>query len=642
MHIHVQSAPPDPEGKAYSENSWFDVPENDFIYAFVGGGNLYGWFSGNRHKDYGAGITGLVHSDYPWKPIFQQTSLNFEHIFSGKTENADRSLFTVRTDPMHFTVDAPNQVRIRWDRERSSWDLGCEMVYTFPGDDAIDMSFSFTIEEEQASVDYLGFMWASYMHNAKKRGISFPVKKGGEREWFFFSPLDPSEHKGANVVASPDAGNLPYDPHTAILNIENEKDLTLDAPYYYGEVYQDLHRLDFEDIMYYVMMFQKEEGLRYTVFNWGPREHYSVWDWQYILAYPEAGKDYRYLMRCLITSSVSEEKLEGWYRRWIASLDDDSIGRSQESAIVSFPELPLYWYPACFSMGLSFMGRQIAPVCLDQALEWSRYQLTHFPEDYAVALDIDNFYMSNGDVEGLIAEWEEQAKTHSDSALPWLHLGKAYAKLGKHYEADRYFFKAQQIKADDPSVLLYSGINQIHLHRFEDGFRQIKVALQGEYPQQSMAIALLDECGLWLREEGDLADTSRFYEEVSARFPDELWYVVRLAECLEVMGEEDQALELYVDVLLQAPESPYSAHKLDSLLQKKEDAFARISIWKEIHEENENSYVTSLHLGLALFDHHSYEKALALFEKASSISPDQPRALLYEGLCRVLLGEEEK
>jgi len=44
-----KETPPD------SREQWFDVPTDSTIYAFVGGGNLYGWFTGYRHKDHGAG-----------------------------------------------------------------------------------------------------------------------------------------------------------------------------------------------------------------------------------------------------------------------------------------------------------------------------------------------------------------------------------------------------------------------------------------------------------------------------------------------------------------------------------------------------------------------------------------------------------
>ena len=260
---------------------------------------------------------------------------------------------------MCFTVDAPNRVRVRWDRESSSWGLGCEMVYTFSGGDAIDMSFSFTAEEEHASLDYMGFMWASYMHNAEQPGIFFPVKKGEERAWILYAPPHPAENKGANVVATPDVGNLLYDLHSDSFNIKDEDNITVDAPYYYGNFYKDIHRTNFTDIMHYVMMFQQEEGLRYAGFNWREEKEYSAWDWQYIVTNLVARKEYRYAMRCLISPSVSEEKLERWHQLWIASLDNVASRSSQEPSFVSFPKLSHYWHPASLSMGLSFLENQI-------------------------------------------------------------------------------------------------------------------------------------------------------------------------------------------------------------------------------------------------------------------------------------------
>ena len=56
-----------PEKKA---PPWFDVTENKNFYAFLGGGDLYGWFVASRNEKKGAGITHLTHRDTFLTPLF--------------------------------------------------------------------------------------------------------------------------------------------------------------------------------------------------------------------------------------------------------------------------------------------------------------------------------------------------------------------------------------------------------------------------------------------------------------------------------------------------------------------------------------------------------------------------------------------
>ena len=170
------------------EPPWFDVTEHKNFYAFVGGGDLYGWFAACRHEKKGAGITHLTHRKAFLNPVFHITSLNFEHIFSGLEADNYRSVFTPRTDPMRFCVESPGAVRVQWPKEGASWDMESEMVYRFDGKDAIDISFSAVPGNEQFSQGYVGFMWATYQSNFKEHVIYFPGISGEQPGWVRYGP----------------------------------------------------------------------------------------------------------------------------------------------------------------------------------------------------------------------------------------------------------------------------------------------------------------------------------------------------------------------------------------------------------------------------------------------------------------------
>lgn len=628
-----KETPPD------SREQWFDVPTDSTIYAFVGGGNLYGWFTGYRHKDHGAGITGLVHTHYPWMPVFDRTNLNFEHIFSSGAENIERVFFTPRTDPMRFCIEAPNKIRVRWDKESSAWGVDCEMIYCFSGEDAIDISFSFTPEDYHASLDYLGFMWASYMHNVKERGISFFSKTPSGMKWILFAPENDAYKKNGNVV--PVEGLESKSPENAepSLLLKCTDTLTALVPFYYGTFYPDTNLPESFGTMQYVMLFQKSEGLRYAVYNWGSVKHCSAWDWQYLVKSPQAGQRYDYLMRCLITPVITEDEIDLERKVWLKSLSGDS---SEEKPLFLFPDLPLYWSPASVFLGLAFMGQQIEPWAPDHALTWYRYLLQESENKQPASMDIDRYYVRSSNNDGLIHEWETWIEYDNSDPVFWQHLAMAYNTKGNFEKADHCFSEALLRKKDDPHILLHYGINNIYLKKIEYGFNQIKEALKLEPLLESAIPTYLNQCGEWLFEQNDLITAIQFYKESARLFPEHYWYIVHLAECYEAMGDDRLAAELFVNMLLKFPESPYSAFKLDRILKDKNDIAERINIWQEIYRQHKNSFIPALYLGKALYHKQAYQEALLIVEQALEVMPDAPEALLYAGLCCLLLGNYDQ
>ncbi|HOH41485.1 MAG TPA: tetratricopeptide repeat protein [Candidatus Hydrogenedentes bacterium] len=628
-----KETPPD------SREQWFDVPTDSTIYAFVGGGNLYGWFTGYRHKDHGAGITGLVHTHYPWMPVFDRTNLNFEHIFSSGAENIERVFFTPRTDPMRFCIEAPNKIRVRWDKESSAWGMDCEMIYCFSGEDAIDISFSFTPEDYHASLDYLGFMWASYMHNVKERGISFFSKTPSGMKWILFAPENDAHKKNGNVV--PVEGLESKSPENAepALLLKCTDTLTALVPFYYGTFYPDTNLPESFGTMQYVMLFQKSEGLRYAVYNWGPVKHCSTWDWQYLVKSPQAGQRYDYLMRCLITPVITEDEIDLERKVWLKSLSGDS---SEEKPLFLFPDLPLYWSPASVFLGLAFMGQQIEPWAPDHALTWYRYLLQESENKQPFSMDIDRYYVRSSNNDGLIHEWETWIEYDNSDPVFWQHLAMAYNTKGNFEKADHCFSEALLRKKDDPHILLHYGINNIYIKKIEYGFNQIKEALKLEPLLESAIPTYLNQCGEWLFEQNDLITAIQFYKESARLFPEHYWYIVHLAECYEAMGDDRLAAELFVNMLLKFPESPYSAFKLDRILKDKNDIAERINIWQEIYRQHKNSFIPALYLGKALYHKQAYQEALLIVEQALEVMPDAPEALLYAGLCCLLLNNYDQ
>lgn len=618
---------------------WFDVPEELSIYVFLGGGNLYGWFTGKRHIDFGAGITGLVHSASPWMPVFERTNLNFEHIFSNRPEDTDRSLFTPRIDPFSFSITGPDKLRVRWDKARSSWGLDCEMVYEFSGGDVIDISFSFVPEEDHASLDYLGFMWASYMQNARERGIYFPTDKNNQEQWFLFSPDNNAHEKNGNAVLFSGAHDLKFNHDEPSLLLKSNDALSAATPFYTGDFYPDINTLVFDKTMHYVMMFNVTQGLRYAVYNWGPMEYYSAWDWQYLITAPPVGKICTYQMRCLISESADRERIADAYDEWTATLGDN---KTEQKTIATFPELPFYWSPTTSFLNLSFMGKLVEPYEPEQSLKWYRYLLEGSDSKQAVAFDIDAFYLRQDDIPGLIQEWEGWAEQNEEDPTAWLHLGIVYMHLQDFEKAAFYFSESLSRDHTNAHALLHAGINQLYLQQIDSGFNQICDAINHDPVIHSSVPNLLDQCAEWYGEKQDTETVISFYTKALEFFPDDLWYAVRLAEYLEVKGEFNRAEERYRNILHHAPESPYSADKLDALLRKETDETRRTRVWKEIHQRHEEAYTPALYLSKALYDLERYDQSLGILEGIMERAEEKGEGLMYQGLCHLSLNHREK
>ena len=279
----------------------------------------------NRGRS-GNGFNPLRHERWPDQNLFRDdaTGLYFEHIFNGTAADHALSMFTPNKDPHTVAGVSPVSATLRYPAETNTWKIASEMTYTLQGD-AIDIEFRATPSEERFPLGFAAFMWASYMNHTRERPIHFYGMKEGREGWVAFGE-DLEEGFETGTIAFNGVPDLPYEEGAQTLNlIENPAKKFL-LPFYYGLVDGDGLESTTEDTMAYVMMFDRQESMRFALWNFirnaagEPNSRSPAWDWQFVIHEPVPGKTYGYRARVLYVPFTTPEAIRAAYEEWAASL----------------------------------------------------------------------------------------------------------------------------------------------------------------------------------------------------------------------------------------------------------------------------------------------------------------------------------
>ncbi|HDP35161.1 MAG TPA: tetratricopeptide repeat protein, partial [Candidatus Hydrogenedentes bacterium] len=619
---------------------WYDVPKNKNLYALVGGGNLYGWFAASRDKSRGAGITHLTHKDAFLKPIVHFVALNFEHIFSGVAADNYRASYTPRTDPMRFRVESPGTVRVHWPREGASWDLDSEMTYRFTNDDAIDMEFHTTPGDEAFPQGYAGFMWATYNTHFADHAIFFPGISDEQKGWMRFGP-NIAEGGFGGAVAHHGATHLRAEAGASEFNIVTSQAVFFTEPVYYGMIDLSIPRSAQQLSLAYIMMFDQREPIRFAVWNWGNPPENSAWDWQYIVRNPREGERAGYRARLALASINKPEDVLTRFHEWEKSRDEDVSG---EKAF-SYPDMPVYWAPSSILFNPLVVGECIERVNPDHALKLYRAVLLTMQDEPKVAARMDYLLSREYSNERRLEEWlyiRNHQNHLPDSPLPLLHLGKAYHATGDMDASLDITQKAVNAYWDYPPLHFFYGELMMETGDLASGLEHLTRAVGQDPELAKRAGDVMAGYAEQAREDGDLALAESLFQKAMEIAPKELWNKVYLGEVLELQGRDKEAESLYRSVLLAAPESPYTAQKVDSMYTERGDNAGRVQFWKDICAEHHAAVVPTLHLGMAFFYANDYANAESVLETAHEAHPDNEDILLYLGAARLHVGNIER
>lgn len=267
----------------------------------------------------------------------------------------------------------------------------------------------------------------------------------------------------------------------------------------------------------------------------------------------------------------------------------------------------------------------------EQALALYARVLEDAPESPYSAAQFDKVCLDTGRLEYLTQFWTALHQGHPDMVVPALHLAQDYERRELWEEAGSLYERTLQKHDEHPETLLRYGILTAFRHGYTPGRKMMDRALALAPELKSSYITGLDRVAKKLNDTGAVSFSEAIYREIVSLQPDDLQYVVRLAEVLTDKGEPEAAADLYKTILSKAPESPYSAGKLDELLKKTLSGEERIKYWNEVCALQPAASVPRLHLGMALKDAGNLEQAHNAFERAHRNDPNNAVAALQYG-----------
>jgi tetratricopeptide (TPR) repeat protein len=150
----------------------------------------------------------------------------------------------------------------------------------------------------------------------------------------------------------------------------------------------------------------------------------------------------------------------------------------------------------------------------------------------------------------------------------------------------------------------------------------------------AMAVFVAGECSkraAAFKESGNLDAALHLYTAALQVYPVDLWPQVYLGEIYESQGKNDAAREAYKKVLLQKPESPVSAQKLQDLLVRMQVPPETIlAEWQVLSDAHPEAVVPLKYLGMAPESLRRLDEARAAYKKSLNQNPE-----VDQGACRL-------
>lgn len=205
---------------------------------------------------------------------------------------------------------------------------------------------------------------------------------------------------------------------------------------------------------------------------------------------------------------------------------------------------------------------------VDEARAAFEEVLRQAPELSYTAAKMDALLLAQGDAVSARTFWESLAEMHPHSGVPHVHLGIHLETLGDLEGAHRAYCTALKHHPDLAPAMYRLGALEIRQGDLDTGMARMHAAAQRD-PNLNHAIARsCAEAGNHLAENNRHEEALQAYHTALAIAPDDLWPRVWLGMLYEKMGRDESALDAYLEVLTQAPESPETARKLLALMHR--------------------------------------------------------------------------
>jgi len=129
-----------------------------------------------------------------------------------------------------------------------------------------------------------------------------------------------------------------------------------------------------------------------------------------------------------------------------------------------------------------------------------------------------------------------------------------------------------------------------------------------------------------------------YFRSVLAEVPDDSVLLAGLGDALAVAGNREEALAAHHEALRANPRDYLAYRRLDALLDGDSGVAQRLALWQTTAAEHPDLFLPHFHLALALEDAGEVQGAVAEYEKALEIYPDDFETLKRAGLLAERIG----
>ncbi|MBC8871164.1 MAG: hypothetical protein H8E44_17190 [Planctomycetes bacterium] len=252
------------------------------------------------HRAGYSGIASLKHAqrrDNLFVPSY--AGLNFEHIHDG-TDQDRKVLFEPRNAPMELRIVDQNTAEL-YQKPTPTWGLESCHRYRLLDDGTIELTFECIPRRRSFHYDYVGFFWASYIHQPESLDIHFRGHDaGGPKKTRWIRGVTPAHGTFSTHVASDDKRDFSHEDDFPLTLVFNRSRYCYAEPWYFGVSHG----------MAMVLMFRPKDAIRLSQSPSGGGQGNPAWDFQYFAPDYEVGQRYQFVMRAMYVPYESPEQIE--------------------------------------------------------------------------------------------------------------------------------------------------------------------------------------------------------------------------------------------------------------------------------------------------------------------------------------------
>ena len=236
--------------------------------------------------------------------------MNHEHIFDGHADFAPEVIFEPRHAAMRLEKISPTEAELH-QPPTPHFHLESRTRLKLVEPHYVDFAYRCRPHQHAFPYGYIGLFWASYINGPDDKSMYF--RGGLRREPARWVQLcTPRHNDESTAVHRDDKTDLRFREGFRDTLFKNLSPLVYELPFFYG-LFQDHLCL---------LMFDRSAGIRLTHSPSGGGYHAArettnpAWDFQYVLASYEVGREYGFNARLVLREKCSRGEVLEEYERW--------------------------------------------------------------------------------------------------------------------------------------------------------------------------------------------------------------------------------------------------------------------------------------------------------------------------------------